>query len=304
VPVRHVVSHGYASAKRGLGVGLTRHGVRFLLHCRSSGVDFEDCAMIGRQSLHLSMAQLRASFAKSGSILSAAEADGVFTEESHYAEPLFKRLGAQRIESFDASHYENATHVVDFNLPLPAPFSNRYSAVIDGGSLEHVFNYPQALKNAMEMVRVGGHLMLITPTHSLSGHGFYQLSAELFFRALSPVNGYEVPQVLVCSTTKDAWYSVADPATVAGRVLLGGRLTDHLFVVSRRVATAAIFANWPQQSDYSATWQDNGDAPNPSTPPALKARLRANRHRIPSSLLWLYHRLTARAPQGLTRVRL
>jgi hypothetical protein len=284
-------------------VGLTRHGVRFLLHCRSVGTDFSDAAMIGRQTLHLSMAELRASFARIGMKLSAEEADRLFTEDRHYAEPLFKRLGASSIESFDASPYEHATHVVDFNTPLAEKFTSRYSAVVDGGSLEHVFNYPQALKNAMEMVRPGGHLILITPTHSLSGHGFYQLSAELFFRALSKENGYETPEVLVCSTMKDAWYRVTDPAAVAARVLLGGRtLTDHLFVLSKRLAEAPIFATWPQQSDYSAAWVRDGNGGG--APAGLRARLQANRHRIPASLLRLYHRLTTRAPQGLTRVRL
>jgi hypothetical protein len=261
--------------------------------------------MIGRQTLHLSAAELRATFAKAGSPLSSSDAERVFTEDSFYAETLFGLLGAREIESFDASEYEHATHVADFNAPLPDSFKSRYSAVLDGGSLEHVFNYPQGLKNAMEMVRPGGHLMLIAPTHSLSGHGFYQLSAEVFFRTLCAENGYAPPQVLTCSTTRDAWYSVSDPATVAGRVLLGGRfLADHLFVVAKRTNEMPIFANWPQQSDYSSAWVNNGAGASNPLGAGLRGRLRANRHRIPAPLLRIYHRLTSRSPKGLTRVHL
>jgi len=286
-------------------LGLTRHAVRFLLHCRSGGVDFSAGAMIGRQALHLSMAELRSCFAKSGAKLAVEDAERVFTEASGFAEPLFKLLGAAGIESFDASSYEGATHVVDFNVPLPEAFKGRYSAVVDSGSLEHVFNYPQGLKNAMEMVRPGGHLVLITPTHSLSGHGFYQLSPEVFFRALCAANGYEPPQVLICSTIKDAWYRVADPAAVAARVRLGGKLlTDHLFVVSRRTAAVPIFAEWPQQSDYSSHWVKNGAGSGTSKVSKLLERLRANKHRIPTPLLRAYQRLMTRTPQSLTRVRL
>jgi hypothetical protein len=278
--------------------------VRFLLHCRASGADFSATAMIGRQALHLSMAELRASFAKSGSKLHLEDAGRAFTESGGFAEPLFRLLGAASIESLDASDYEGATHIVDFNMPLSDAFKGRYSAVVDSGSLEHVFNYPQALKNAMEMVRPGGHLILITPTHSLSGHGFYQLSAELFFRALCRDNGYDTPEVLISSTMNDRWYRVADPAAVAGRVLLGGRLlTDHLFVVSKRLARAPIFARWPQQSDYSSAWASKEGASG-SALSSLKARLRANRHRIPSPLLRLYRRLTDPSVQRLTRIRL
>jgi hypothetical protein len=276
-----------------------------LLHCRAGGVEFGASAMIGRQALHLSMAELRSCFAKSGSKLAVEEAERVFTQASGFAEPLFGLLGAAGIESFDASAYEGATHIVDFNAALPEEFRSRYSAVVDSGSLEHVFNYPQGLKNAMEMVRPGGHLILITPTHSLSGHGFYQLSPELFFRALCETNGYERPEVLICSTIKDAWYRVADPAAVAARVRLDGKLlTDHLFVLAKRTAVVPIFAEWPQQSDYSAHWMQSGAGSKSSALSKLLERLRTNRHRIPTPLLRAYQRLITRTPQSLTRVRL
>ena len=64
--------------------------------------------------------------------------------------------------------------------------------VVDGGTLEHVFDYPTALRNAMRMVRVGGHLILNAPVNNFPGHGFYQISPELFFRVLSPQFGFRV----------------------------------------------------------------------------------------------------------------
>jgi len=57
--------------------------------------------------------------------------------------------------------------------------------VIDGGTLEHVFNFPVAIKNAMQMVRAGGRLSLSPPANNYFGHGFYQFSPELFYRVLS-----------------------------------------------------------------------------------------------------------------------
>ncbi len=36
--------------------------------------------------------------------------------------------------------------------------------MVDGGTLEHIFNVPVALKSYMEMVRVGGHLILVCPS--------------------------------------------------------------------------------------------------------------------------------------------
>ena len=54
--------------------------------------------------------------------------------------------------------------------------------VIDGGLLEHVFDFPTAIRNCMRMVRQGGHLILNLPVNNFPGHGFYRFSPELVFR--------------------------------------------------------------------------------------------------------------------------
>jgi hypothetical protein len=272
-------------------VGFTKKAVLFLLHCRSRGVDFTHCATIGRQVLYLNVGELRNAFNRNGRRLTTLETDSVFGGETSYAEALLSLLGANRIDSFDASSYERATVVTDFNNPLSDIYKAQYSAVIDGGSLEHVFNYPQGLKNAMEMVRPGGHLILITPTHSKSGHGFYQVSPELFHRTLCEANGYAPPEVLVSASRGDAWYRVVDPADVGGRIIINPkRYSDHLFVVARRLHSVPIFSTWPQQSDYASAWQRDVQ---PGKPEGFKNRLRAVRHRIPRPFLRAYSLLSA-----------
>lgn len=287
-------------------MGFSRNGIRFLAHCRSRGVDFTSCATIGRQLLYANVREVQKSLAKVGVALDARQANALFETAGSYAEPLLKLLGASSVESFDASEYEGATHIADFNAPLPSQFKARYSVVIDGGSLEHVFNYPQGLKNAMELVRPGGHLILMTPTHSRSGHGFYQLSPELFHRVLGTQNGYAEPEVLVHATKRDTWYRVADPHSIGGRVIISPRLfEDELFVVARRESTAEVFASWPQQSDYAAAWQAE---PTLNENGGWKSRLRRDRHRIPRTLLRLHAFVqsmrTERSMRGLHRADL
>ena len=64
--------------------------------------------------------------------------------------------------------------------------AGQFDVVYDGGTLEHVFNFPVALRNAMELLRPGGRLFTIhTCANNLCGHGFYQFSRELFYRTLS-----------------------------------------------------------------------------------------------------------------------
>ena len=107
-----------------------------------------------------------------------------------YAEEFLKRLGAKETISIDASAYEGASLVHDMNLPIGDDLKRRFSVVIDGGTLEHVFNFPVAIKNCMQMVDVGGHFFVHTMANNFMGHGFYQFSPELFYRVFSPENGF------------------------------------------------------------------------------------------------------------------
>ncbi|MCA1572803.1 MAG: hypothetical protein LC798_21415 [Chloroflexi bacterium] len=42
--------------------------------------------------------------------------------------------------------------------------------VLDGGTLEHVFDYPTALRGALDAVRLGGHFIAVTPANGWCGH--------------------------------------------------------------------------------------------------------------------------------------
>jgi hypothetical protein len=44
--------------------------------------------------------------------------------------------------------------------------------VIETGSLDHIFNFPVAISNLMQMTRVGGSVFLTTVANNLCGHGF------------------------------------------------------------------------------------------------------------------------------------
>ena len=142
------------------------------------------------------------------------------------------------------------------NQPVPDRLRGAFDTVIDGGTLEHVFNFPTAIKNCMELVRVGGHVLLHTPANNFCGHGFYQFSPELYFRVFSAENGFRLERMIAHEAYPHSpWYEVADPAQVGARVELIG--SDHrvlLLIRARRIAETTIFAKPPQQSDYSVAW--------------------------------------------------
>jgi hypothetical protein len=259
-------------------MGLDVQGIKFLLAARRSGVRFDSTAMIGRQELFIDPVTLHRLLRRSGLANGPIETERLLTEASGYAEPLLRHLGAQHISSVDASHYEQASLVHDMNNPIPESLKSAFSAVVDAGTLEHVFNFPVAMKNCMEMAQEGGHLLLMTPANNFMGHGFYQFSPELFFRVLSADNGYEVVRAIVCETSPDApWYEVIDPALVGRRVEMLSSAPVYLLIQARRVREVPVFEVAPQQSDYTIRWKSKA-ADRRGDPPSFPSRpLRAVR---------------------------
>src|SRR5207253_612765 len=137
-----------------------------------------------------------------------------------------------------------------------------YDTVLEAGSLEHIFNFPTALKNVMQAVKIGGSLFIQTPADNYFGHGFYQFSPELFYRALSAENGFEVRRMHLlehfypCHFFATQTYEVTDPAKLRRRVTLVNNRPALLLIEARRVAEKPLFATTPQQSDYFALWQN------------------------------------------------
>ena len=93
---------------------------------------------------------------------------------------LFHMLCGERAETLDVSDYEDADHIHDLNRPVPESLRGRFGLIVDGGTLEHVFDVPQALRNLKAMLRPGGRIIHINPTNSWAEHGFYQFSPTLF----------------------------------------------------------------------------------------------------------------------------
>ncbi len=238
-------------------MGVSWPDISFLLAARELGASYERTLTVGRQNLYADAVEVVKAHADCGLMIESSQADLLVREGKGFVEPLLRHLGARELDSLDASAYEGGTVVHDLNEPLPDDLRNRYSLVFDGGSLEHVFNFPQALKNCMEAVELGGHLVSITPANNLFGHGFYQFSPELFYRALAPANGFSVVTVLVRAIHRWArWYAVSDPEVVGARVTLTSPWTWLLFVLAKRTELVEPLSEWPQQSDYAAVWSD------------------------------------------------
>lgn len=247
-------------------MGLDIHGLKLLLQAKRKGVCFDRVLTFGRIELAVLPERAAAMLREQG--LPDAELSAMGREQAPpwYAEPVFRALGASEVGSLDASAYQSASIVHDMNLPIDEAHKGRFDVVFDGGSIEHVFNFPVAIRNCMELVKEGGSLLIHTAANNCMGHGFYQFSPELFYRVFSAENGFEVVRMILHrSGPYGSWYDVADPAVIHSRVELINFMPAQLLLHVRRVAIRPIFAKAPQQSDYVEEWGKTSAAPAPAS---------------------------------------
>lgn len=241
-------------------MGLDINSVLFLIDARKRGTEFGEVLTLGRQDLNVYPTKMAHVLESHGYPAQAFKGD----DKVLYAEPCFLSLGAKKVHSLDMSNFEGAGFVHDLNQPIPPELKERFDLVYDGGTLEHIFQFPTALKNCMEMVRPGGHLFIHTGTNNWCGHGFYQFSPELFFRAFSEENGFEVTRMVLHRVGPyGSWFEVTDPNAIRSRVELVSFTPVQLLIQAKRARSTNVFAKAPQQSDYTPRWQPAkpGDPP-------------------------------------------
>jgi hypothetical protein len=235
-------------------MGIITSFAALLVRARADGVPFDASATIGRQTLAVPLNDL-AAFARR---LAIAEPDWDTFAADGYAEDFFASfLGAERVTSFDASSYQGASVVHDFNTPLPPDYAGVFDAVVDGGTMEHIFDIKQVLTNYMQLVKVGGSVFIHTNANNLCGHGFYQFSPEFFYRVFTEANGFRVEQLCLIETPfifleksgAQRVYEAADPSSVGKRAVIITDKPVSVFVHARRIADRRPFVTPPCQSD-------------------------------------------------------
>lgn len=236
--------------------------VKLLLWAKNLGVNFAKTLTLGRQGFLCSPRRLKAVLRNFGYRATLKEIDTCFARPSMgplYADAFLRLLGAQAITSVDRSDFEGASLLHDLNDPFPEAYQGQFDFVFDGGTLEHVFHYPAALSHCLDVVRIGGHFLTVAPANNLTGHGFYQISPELFFRVFSVENGFMIRKVVIFDTAKtdSVFFDVKDPAVTGRRTELICSRPMQLAALVQRIALRPLLLQRPQQSDYAALWDEH-----------------------------------------------
>jgi SAM-dependent methyltransferase len=276
-------------------MGLDFNSVKFLLWAKNLGVSFERTLTLGHQGFYCPPARFKRALGDFGLAGTPDEINRCFSHPpmtALFADEFFRFLGAKETASVDRNNFEDATLLHDLNEQFPENVRSHFDLVVDGGTLEHVFNYPAALKNCLELIRVGGHFVTITPVSGQMGHGFYQFSPELFFRVFSAENGFVIRKIILfdISKTESIFYEVKDPSATRQRSELSTSRPIQMAVLAQKIAEVPAFATPPQQSDYVAVWENHkkiNSGDKIQSHPGLFRRLRIKLN--PYWPFWLRH---------------
>lgn len=182
-------------------------------------------------------------------------------QEDGYSETLFRSLGLGEIEAMDMSAFEGAQHVHDLNVPVSEEYHEAFDFIFDGGTLEHVFNAPQAMMNVFHMLKPGGRFLSFNGLNGWVGHGMWQFTPEMvwtFWRHHAQCN------VLTCAAiakrSSDWRLDFPDAAEKGVRLRLKNKIPEgriYLLCEIEKPDGAALADGSVLQSDYQVKWQSH-----------------------------------------------
>lgn len=214
--------------------------------------------MLGRQGFHFQPKYRKYYRAALGAADAELSVPQLRTEDG-YSETALSKLGFGDVEAMDFSDFEGAQHIHDLNAPVPDTLKNQFDFILDGGTLEHVFNAPMALQNVFDMLKPNGVFVSANGMNGWYGHGLYQFGPDLVWSFWKRSANCEVMRCM--AVPKDPEHppiDLPDPAATGRRLrhlwkrLPAGRV--YLYYEVRKTEEAALSGS-TLQSDYQARWQ-------------------------------------------------
>lgn len=241
-------------------MGIAKGALSLLFELKTTENLHGTVCQLGRQTSYVSEKQVRDIAKKFG--FSPIEKE-VITPGIGFVndEFLFHSLGFDDVESIDYDNYEQPTHILDFNNEVPEEYKERYDVIYDGGTLEHIFNLPQCLKNIYKMLKPNGIIIHGTlPVNNMVDHGFYQFSPTLFHDFYSQ-NKWEIIRSYIFELPRDhatqSWliykYEPSTIQSLSSRGYGDKRLCIWFVAKKGSKATGDVI---PMQGAYLKTWED------------------------------------------------
>jgi hypothetical protein len=147
---------------------------------------------------------------------------------------FFRLLGARTVRALDVTDYEGAEILHDLNKPIPDELEDIADFILDGSTLDNLFNPAAAMQSVTRMLRSGGRFIA---TNMASPHASpYTMLTPYWFADYFAINRFEDARVYItshgyfrgemdvlavghCCTSGRSFY----PQQAAGLVVFGGK---------------------------------------------------------------------------------
>jgi SAM-dependent methyltransferase len=184
-------------------MGIDYTGCEAILYALRYIKNNKNAVTLGRQEIHMS-SNIIDNFLNKYNLLNLKNRN-----YSGFCESFLQDLGFENVDSIDNSSFEGASIIHNMNKPITDNFK-KYDFILDGGTIEHIFNTPQVCENIINLLNVDGIYVSITPNNNFSGHGIYQFSPEFYLSAFSSKYGMEVQELYIAKVGSgiDNWINV------------------------------------------------------------------------------------------------
>ncbi len=129
----------------------------------------------------------------------AASGDGIRDDE------FFRLLGVKSIRVLDRSAYEGADLIHDLNFPIPDELDRSADFILDGSTLDNVWNPSVALTNMARILRPGGRIVSVNMASN--HHGPYLVMSPTWVLDYFVVNRFADCRVAVTVIRADGAFN-------------------------------------------------------------------------------------------------
>jgi len=220
-----------------------------------------DILFIGRQGTYMTPAELAAQLRFHGHAVdpSAIEIDRTtMHRRPGYGEivtdrSIFRALGIDSVKALDVSPYEGAEIIHDLNRALPDNLKEIADFIVDGSTLDNVFDPAMVLRNFAQLLRPGGRLITINTLNTRDNA--FTICPPDWFLDYFVENGFSDCKVYVCagfagcytSYWLDTRYIVAERPT---RLVFPSMLWAYYTLVFAEKSAASTTDRAPTQNTY------------------------------------------------------
>ena len=163
--------------------------------------NLSSCLMIGVQSILATPNEIEKGFIDYHVKYNREQFKALKTKKEINAIDIFHTLDSiTKIDALDYSDYEGANIIYDLNTQGAddSLFKLKYDLVIDGGTLEHIYNVSAAINNMNHFVSENGFIYHMLPCAGWVNHGFYSFSPTFFIDTYCLENGFELQECKLC----------------------------------------------------------------------------------------------------------